>query len=187
MRIVVGISGASGVVLAVKLVRELYNRSIDVFTIVTENALRVFKHECGSGVRDIARYSKALYREYDMDAPISSSSFIINGMVIIPCSMNTIAKLAYGIIDNLLLRAADNQIRLKKPLILVPRETPLSRIHLRNLYRLSRIESIYILPPVLTYYHRPKTLEDMENFIIGKILDIFNIKHELYRRWGVDE
>lgn len=188
MRIIVGISGASGIRLAMRLIKELANRNVEVYTVITDSALKVADSEDGEEITtEIKEHSKRFFRQNDIDAPISSSSFYVDGMVIIPCSMNTLAKLAYGIADNLLLRAADIQIKTKKKLVIVPRETPMSPIHFRNLLRLSKLDSVYILFPVLTYYHKPKTLEDMENFVIGRIMDVLGIKHSLYKRWGDSE
>ena len=185
MRIIVGISGASGIRLSARLIKELDRRDVEVYTVITDSALKVAKCEGNNELIDgIRRVSKGFYRQDEIEAPVSSSSFQTNGMVIIPCSMNTVAKLAYGIADNLLLRAADIQIKMRNKLIIVPREAPLSQTHLKNLLKLSKLGSVYILFPVLTYYHRPKTLEDVENFVIGRIMDILGIKHELYRRWS---
>lgn len=187
MKIVVGVSGASGTRLAMRLVNELNNCNINVYTVITDSVVKVANSEGGRGIiSKIEELSKGFYRQDDIDAPISSSSFSVDGMVIIPCSMNTLSKLVYGISDNLLLRAAHIQIKMKNKLIIVPREAPLSPIHLKNLYKLSRLNGVYILFPVLTYYHKPKTLEDVENFVIGRIMDILGVKHNLYKRWGVD-
>jgi len=184
MRVVIGISGASGTRLAIRLIKILEELGIEVYSIITKNAILVAKVELGEkAVEEIQKHSRKLFTEDEMDAPISSGSFITNGMVIIPCSMNTIAKLSYGITDNLLLRAADVQIKMGNKLIIVPRESPLSRIHIRNLYRISRLNNVYIIFPLLTYYHKPSTIEEMEDYTLGRILDILNIKHNLYRRW----
>ena len=184
MKIIVGITGASGIRLSYRLIEELYKHDNEVYTIVTDNAYKVAEAEEGLEVVDkINGFSKALYNERQMDSPLASASFLVDGMVIIPCSMNTIAKLAYGISDNLVLRAADNQIKMRNKLILVPRESPLSSTHLRNLYRLSKIDNIYIIFPLLTYYHKPSSIDDMENYTIGRIMDVLGIKHNLYRRW----
>jgi 4-hydroxy-3-polyprenylbenzoate decarboxylase len=185
MRLIVGITGASGIRLSVRLLEELNKRGIELYTIVSENAKKVASSEEDKDILSkIMGLSKTVYNEDDMEAPIASSSYITDGMVIIPCTMNTLAKISYGISDNLILRAADIQIKMKNKLIVVPRESPLSQIHLRNLYRISRIENVYIVFPLLTYYHRPKSIEDMENFTIGKIMDILGIEHKLYKRWG---
>jgi 4-hydroxy-3-polyprenylbenzoate decarboxylase len=184
LRYIIGVTGASGVKLSVRLIEELHKFS-EVYTIVSNSAKKVIEYEGGSEVlKKIKRYSKNVFNADELDAPISSMSFPVNGMIIIPCSMNTIAKLANGIICNLISRVADNQIRMRNKLVLVPREAPLNQIHLRNMLKLSKIDSVYILFPVLTYYHDPKTIEDMENFVTGKILDILGIAHNLYRRWN---
>jgi len=185
MRIIVGITGASGIILAYRLVDELYKLGIESYVVATDSSFKVASAEADYDIMDkIKSISTDFYKESDLEAPISSGSFKTNGMVIIPCSMNTIAKLSYGISDNLLLRAADIQIKMGNKLILVPREAPISKIHLRNLYRLSKLPNLYILFPVLTYYHKPATIREMENYVIGRILDIFDFEHNLYKRWG---
>jgi len=187
-RIVVGVAGASGAVLPLRLIRELNSHYIETHVILTNAAEKVILHEEGEDILgEFKRIADKYYHEDEIDAPIASTSYKTDGMVIIPCSMNTVSKIAYGISDNLLLRAADNHIRMKKTLVIVPREAPLSPIHLENLHRLSRLCNVQIMFPVLTYYHRPKTLEDMEKFIVGKILDILGIENDLYRRWRGNE
>ena len=186
-RIVIGITGASGIRLSLRLIEELNKRDMEIYTVFTRAAEKVALHEEGGDIiESIKRCSSRFYMEDEIDAPIASSSYHTDGMIIIPCSMNTIAKIAHGISDNLLLRSADNHIRMKKKLIIVPRETPLSTIHLENILKLSRINTIHIIFPLLTYYHKPKTIDDMENFIIGKIMDILGIENNLYKRWGED-
>jgi 4-hydroxy-3-polyprenylbenzoate decarboxylase len=188
VRIIVGISGASGIRLSMRLVEELNNSGVEVYSVITDGAIKVAESEEGESlVTMIKRNSTRFFRQNDMDAPISSGSFPVDGMVIIPCSMNTLAKLSYGISDNLLLRAADVQIKMKRKLVIVPRETPMSSVHLRNLLKLSKYECVYIMFPLISYYHRPKTLEDIENFVIGRIMELLGIEHHLYKRWGVDE
>ena len=187
MRIILGVTGASSVHLSTVFAKTLYDEGIELYTVISRNAYKVFRYEEPEGVDKLKRFSKEVYGEDDMDAPIASSSFLCNGMVILPCTMNTVAKLSMGISDNLILRAADIQIKMRNKLIIVPRESPLSQIHLRNLYRLSRLENVYILFPLLTYYHKPKTIKDMEYFTIGKILDILGISHSLYKRWRDEE
>jgi 4-hydroxy-3-polyprenylbenzoate decarboxylase len=184
MRIVIGITGASGIRLAYRMIHELAKLNIEEYVVVTDSAFKVARAEVREDImEEIKEISRGFYKENELDAPISSGSYKTDGMVVIPCSMNTIAKLSYGISDNLLLRAADIQIKMGNKLILVPREAPVSRIHLRNLYRLSRLPNLYIIFPVLTYYHKPKSIEEMENYVIGRILDILGIEHNLYKRW----
>ncbi len=187
MRIVLGVTGASAVRLSIVFAKEASKLGVELHTVISKNAYRVFKYEEPDGIEKLKKYSKTVYEEDMLEAPISSSSFKTDGMVILPCSMNTVAKLTVGISDNLLLRAADIQIKMGNKLIIVPRESPLSRIHLRNLYRLSRLNNVYILFPLLTYYHEPKTINDMELFTVGKILDILGVKHNIYKRWRNEE
>lgn len=186
MRYIVGVSGASGVRLSIRLLEELKKNDVDIYSVITDNALKVIKVEDAKTLDKIKEYSKKLFMQNEFDASIASSSFPVDGMVVIPCSMNTIAKIAYGIADNLLLRAADIQIKMRNKLVLVPREMPFSQIHFKNLYILSGISSVYIIFPLLTYYHNPKRIEDMENFVIGRILEVIGLSHNLYKRWGED-
>ncbi len=187
MRIILGITGASGVHLSTIFAEKAVELGIELYTVMSKNAYKVFKYEAPNEIELIKRMSKEFYDEDMMDAPIASSSFLTNGMIILPCSMNTVAKLAAGISDNLILRAADIQIKMNNDLVIVPRESPLSQIHLRNLYKLSKLNKVHILFPLLTYYHEPKTIRDMELFNIGKIFDILGIEHNLYKRWGHDK
>lgn len=184
MRIILGVTGASSVHLSTVFAKTAYELNIEIYTVLSRNAYKVFRHEDPEGPDTLRKYSKEFYDEDMMDAPIASSSFITNGMVILPCSMNTVAKLSSGISDNLILRAADIQIKMGNKLVVVPRESPLSQIHLRNLYRLSKLRNVYILFPILTYYHKPMSISDMELFTVGRILDIFGVRHNLYKRWG---
>ena len=123
------------------------------------------------------------YDDSDMAAAISSGSFETNGMVIIPCSMKTLASVANGFDDSLVSRAAGVSLKESRRLVLVPRETPLSSIHLENMLKVSRVGAV-ILPAMPGFYHKPKSMDDLINHVTGKVLDQFGIKHDLYRRWG---
>ena len=187
-RIVIGVTGASGIRLSRRLVEELNKKDVETYVIFTDAAEKVAIHEEGKDALEmIKRISSRFYMENEIDASIASSSYQTDGMVVIPCSMNTVAKIAHGISDNLLLRAVDNHIRMKRKLVIVPRETPVNTIHLENLLKLSMINTVYIVFPLLTYYHKPRNIEDMENLILGKIMDIFEIENQLYRRWRENE
>ena len=184
-RLVVGVSGASGTPLALRFIREAKSHDIEIHVVLTRAAERVAYYELGIDIAgELRDYVDRFYYEDEIDAPIASTSYQTSGMVIIPCSMNTVAKIANGISDNLLLRAADNHIRMNRKLVIVPREAPLNPLHLENLHKLSMLCNVHILFPVLTYYHKPETIEDMEKFIVGKILDILGIENTLYNRWG---
>lgn len=178
---VVGITGASGVVIGIRLIEELLHQNFEVFSIVTENAQKVIEHELG---KTYQLPSEAQYfNEHDASGAINSSSCLIDSMVIVPCSMKTLSALANGYTFNLITRAADNQLRTSKPLILVPRETPLSISHLENMLKLKQAGAI-ICPPMAAYYHHPESVEAMTNFFVGKILDLLSVQNDLYQRWG---
>ena len=180
-KFVVGITGASGVIIGIRLIEELLARNFEVMGIVTENAGKVIQHELGNNfiLPSPARY----FDEHDGSAPVNSSSYLIDGMVIAPCSMKTLAAIAHGYASNLIVRAAENQLRTNRSLILVPRETPLSLSHLENMISLKQAGAI-ICPPMSAYYHHPKSVDEMTNFFVGKILDLLNIPNDLYLRWG---
>jgi 4-hydroxy-3-polyprenylbenzoate decarboxylase len=168
-KIIVSISGASGFSLGMKFFKLLPNH-LEKHLILTSHSKVVAEHE------------ENIYSESQIDAPISSGSFKADAMIIIPCSMNTLAKVAVGLADNLTSRTASVMIKERKLLVLAPRELPFSPIHLENMLKLSRI-GVVIAPPVLGYYSEIKTLEDMENFLIGKWFDILGIENSLYKRW----
>ncbi len=170
-RLIIGISGASGVGLGLKLVRSL-PQEIEKYIIVSEHARTVFKKEENEYFLD----------DEDIGAMSASGSFKSDGMMIVPCSMNTLAKIACGIADNLLTRTAGVMLKEKRPLLLAPREMPFSGIALENMHKLS-LFGVHIAPPILGYYANITTLEEMENFLIGKWFDLFGIEHQLYKRW----
>lgn len=170
-RLIIGISGASGVELGIKFIKAL-PKEIEKYIIISEHAKIVFEKEDNTFVLD----------DENIGAISASGSFKSDGMVIIPCSMNTLAKITYGIADNLLTRSASVMIKEKRPLLLAPREMPFSPIALENMLKLSTL-GIHIAPPVLGYYANIQTLEDMENFLIGKWFDLLGIEHTLFKRW----
>jgi 4-hydroxy-3-polyprenylbenzoate decarboxylase len=191
-RFVVGMTGASGAPYALCLLEELLRQGHEVHLVVTEAAWRVLKeeHDWDVSAREVAfrdrwRNLPGLLVHHpikDIGASIASGSYPVDGMVVIPCSMGTLAKLAAGLSTNLLERAADVMIKEGRPLVLVPRETPLSSIHLENMLRLSRI-GVKIVPAMPAFYHRPETLDDIVRFVAGKALDQMSVPHQLYRRW----
>jgi len=173
MKIAVGISGASGVQLGKKFI-EYLPKGIEAHLVISNNALVVNELE-GANI--------TIHSNDNIGASIASGSFRVDATAIIPCSMNTLAKIASGISDNLITRVASVAIKEQKPLLLAPREMPFSAIALRNMVELSRI-GVVIAPPILGYYSGAKSIEDIEKFIIGKWYDILGIENNLYKRWG---
>ncbi|MFA5232857.1 MAG: UbiX family flavin prenyltransferase [Sulfurimonas sp.] len=170
-KIVVATSGASGVNLGVKILK-LLPKEIEKHFIMTKNSEVVLDKEMGVTIHDSENIS----------ASISSGSFGVDAMIIAPCSMNTLAKIAYGIADNLVTRCASVMIKEHKKLILAPREMPFSAIALENMHKLASL-GIIIAPPVMAYYSEQQTLDEMENFVIGKWFDLLGIENNLYKRW----
>jgi len=169
-RIVVGISGASGVIYGKKLVEELSKRSYEIYLLVTDPALSIGKKELSIDLIDyLSELSGVTCYDYkNLDAPIASGSFQTLGMVIVPCSMKSLACIAQGISDNLLYRVADVCLKERRRFILVPRETPLSEIHLENMLKLRRM-GVDILPAMPGFYNCPRTIDDLVDFIVQKI------------------
>ena len=177
-----GVTGASGVVYGLTLLKTLRVMRIESHLIVSKSAELVINEEMNAGSGAFKELATRWYDETDLAAPLSSGSYRTDGMVIAPCSMKTVAGIANGYSDNLILRAADVTIKQGRKLILVPRESPLSRIHLRNLSTLAG-DGVIILPASPGFYHHPKTIDDLVGFVVGKILDLLNIDHKLYVRW----
>ncbi len=170
-KIVVASSGASGVNLGLKIV-QLLPENIDKHFIMTQNSEVVLDKEMHITFHD----------NNDISASVASGSFGVEAMIIAPCSMNTLAKIACGIADNLVTRCASVMIKEHKKLILAPREMPFSAIALENMHKLAAL-GIIIAPPVMAYYSEQQTLDEMENFIIGKWFDLLGIENNLYKRW----
>ncbi len=194
-RWVVGITGASGAPYGVKLCRELLAAGIHVHLVISDAGWRVLKEELGW---DASRRQDALAAAFegavlagkltyhplnDIGASIASGSFRAEGMVIIPCSMGSLSAIASGASTNLLTRAADVMLKEGRPLLLVPRETPLSAIHLENMLKLARL-GVRIIPAMPAFYNGPQTVEDIVGFLVGKVMDSMGIAHNLFRRWG---
>ncbi|KUO43339.1 MAG: hypothetical protein APU95_06500 [Hadesarchaea archaeon YNP_N21] len=183
MRLIVAITGGSGAIYGIRLLEVCRELKIETDLIISRAAEVVLKAEMNKSVEDIAAMATYTHSPDDIAAPISSGSVYTDGMVISPCSMKTLGAIASGVTIDLITRAADVTLKQGRPLVLVPRETPLNLIHLENMLRLKRAGAI-ILPASPAFYHSPKTIDDLVNFIVGKILDVFRIDHHLYRRWG---
>ena len=179
-RIVVGITGASGVQLGLKLL-QLFPKDIKIFAIISNSAKDTLNHEIG---KDFDIQSNITYLDdNDMAACVSSGSFKTDGFIIVPCSMNTLAKCTYGVSDTLITRVFSVMLKEKRNIVIAPREMPYNTIQLENMAKLSSL-GVSVAPPVIGYYSKQQTLAEMENFIIGKWFDLLNIEHNLYKRWG---
>lgn len=182
-RIIVGISGASGAPLAIELLKALTQTNYETHLIITSGGWRTIAEETPLQTEDVCSLADRVYDINDVGAPPASGSWRCSGMIVIPCSMKTLAGIHSGYSENLLLRAADVTLKERRKLVLVPRECPMSPIHLRNQYELSMMGTV-ILPPVLSYYNHPESIQDAEQHLIGKILDQFNVDYAAFRRWG---
>jgi 4-hydroxy-3-polyprenylbenzoate decarboxylase len=187
-RYIVGITGASGSIYAVRLIEELIKLDNEIFLVATSNGKKVLEYELEINFEEwIVEVNKGmgtlvLCDANDMFSSIASGSFKTEGMIIVPCTMGTLSKISNGITDNLLIRAADVMIKEKRKLIIVPRETPLSPIHLQNMLLLSNL-NVTIIPPMPAFYTRPKTLEDVINGTVGRLLESLGINNDLYLEW----
>ena len=181
-RIIVGISGASGVIYGIRLLDVLKQMRVETHLILTPAAKVTIVAETDYSSDSVERLATRSYRFSDISASISSGSFPMDAMVIIPCSMHTLGALASGIADNLLVRAGEVTLKERRPLILVPRETPLTLIHMENLLKVGRAGAI-VVPAMPAFYQRPKELDDVIDHLVGKVLDLLGLEHNLFRRW----
>ena len=181
MEIVVAITGASGVTIGVRLLEVLAEGAEHrVHLLVSAGAKAVIAQELGADVRLPATVR---WEVEDLSAPIASSSRAPQAMVVAPCSMKTLSAIAHGYASDLIVRVAEIMLRLGRPLILMPRETPLSLPAIENM-RLAKLAGAILLPPVMAYYPRPQTVNEVTDFFAGKVLDVLGLEHRLYRRWG---
>ncbi len=185
MRLVVGLSGSSAPIYGIRLLEVLKTARVETHLVISDGAKRTIALEARCTAPEVAALATVAYNTHDMAAAISSGSFQTDGMIVAPCSMRTLAAIANSYDTDLLIRAADVTLKERRKLVLVPRETPLHLGHLRNMVRATEIGAI-ILPPMPAFYHQPKTVDDIVNQTIGKILDQFHIEHTLFRRWGQD-
>ena len=180
-RLVVAISGASGVGLGIKML-QLIPKNIQVYAIVSNSAKVTIELE-HSHLKLPVEKNITYFEDSNLAAPISSGSFKTDGYIIVPCSMNTLAKCTVGIADSLITRVFSVMLKEKRNVVIAPREMPFNPIQLENMAKLSNL-GISVAPPVLGYYSKQQTLEEMENFIIGKWFDLLGIEHNLFQRWG---
>jgi len=190
---VVGITGASGSIYGVRLICELASRNHHIDVVITNAGKKVIAEELGvSGQNEIENLFVSrknvqvrIYENDDFTAPFMSGSNIFDAAVIIPCSVGKLSAIANGISGNLLERAADVALKEKRRLLLVVRETPLSLIHLENMVKVTRAGA-QVVPAMPAFYHRPRTVDDMVNFIVGKVLNLLKIEHDLLKGWKTE-
>jgi flavin prenyltransferase len=183
LRLVVAITGASGVIYGIRTMEVLKRLKIDTHLIMTKWGAKNIKIETDNTADYVKSLATRYYEDDNMAAPVSSGSFKVDGMIVIPCSTKTLASIANALDDSLVSRAAGVCIKEQRKLVLVPRETPLSKIHLKNMTKLASTNAV-ILPAMPGFYHRPKTMDDLINHLVGKVLDQFNIDHSLFKRWS---
>ena len=181
-KIVIGLSGASGIIYGIRLIEVLHSINIETYLIISEWAKKNIEIETNKTLEYVKSLSSVNYDNFRLDASVSSGSFLHDGMVIVPCSMKSLSSIANGYDDTLISRAASVTLKESRKLIIVPRETPLSRIHLENMIKLQQAGAI-ILPAMPGFYHQPSTIEEIVDHLVGKILDQLNIKHDLFKRW----
>lgn len=185
IRIVVGISGASGSIYGIRILERLKEMDIESHLIISGWAKNILEEETSYSLEQVVALAHQAYDPHDMAAKVSSGSFLHDGMIIAPCSMKTVASIRSGFHDSLIGRAADVTLKEGRKLVLVPRETPLSTVHLRNLYELSAM-GVRIVPPSPAFYHRPQTIDEIVEQTVGRVLDQFRLHSETFPRWGED-
>lgn len=182
MGIIVGITGATGAMYGVRLLDYLKKLDIETHLIISEWAIETLRLETTYTLKDLEQLASYVYNNNELGAVISSGSFKTAGMVIAPCSMKTLATISCGLSSKLIQRAADVILKEGRKLILVPRETPLSAIHLENMLKLSRL-GVVMMPPVPAFYNKPSSIDDIINHHVGRILDQLDIEHNFIKRW----
>ncbi|MFP3306618.1 MAG: UbiX family flavin prenyltransferase [Thermocladium sp.] len=182
MRVVIGVTGASGAVYGLKVMEALKSLNVETYLVVSETARKVMREE-GIDPARIEALATRVFGEEEMEAPIASGSFWFDGMAIVPCSMKTLASIAHGITDNLVTRAADVALKERRRLVLVIRESPLSLVHIRNM-ELATMAGAIVMPASPPFYNKPTTIDDMINSVAGRVLDLLGLRNNIYRRWG---
>jgi len=183
-RMVIGISGATGAQIAIELLTKMQHYpDWETHLVISQGARRTIQIETTYSVEQIQELATRCYPLDDVAAHISSGTFKTEGMVVVPCSMKTLSGIVSGFSLNLLLRAADVHLKERRKLVLVARESPLSAVHLNNMLAAANMGAI-VMPPVLTYYNRPATIHDMTTHIVGKIMDVFGLQADGFKRWN---
>jgi len=181
-RLIVGMTGSTGAVFGIRLLEALKNSEVESHLVISKWAQRTIEHETSHTVEQVRALATVVHSQGDMGASISSGSFVTEGMVVIPCSMRTLGSIANGYGEHLVHRAADVILKERRRLVLVVRETPLSEVHLENMLKLARM-GVIMLPPMPAFYNHPKTLDDVIDHIVFRVLDQFGIAAPFAKRW----
>ncbi|KAL6697180.1 flavoprotein [Trichoderma pleuroticola] len=181
-RIIVAMTGATGTILGIKLLIALRRLNVETHLVMSKWAEATLKYETDYHASNVRALADHTYNINDMAAPIASGSFRVDGMIVVPCSMKTLASISTGLCDDLISRAADVILKERRRLVLVARETPLSEIHLRNMLDVTRTGAV-VFPPVPAYYIKPSSVEDLVNQSVGRMLDLFDLDTEDFERW----
>ena len=183
-RIIVGITGATGVIYGIELLKQLHNnKGVETHLIISDSGKRNIALEANVTIKEIESMAHTFYNNDDLSGAPASGSFLTSGMIVAPCTIKTLSGIANSYSDSLLVRAADVTLKEKRRLVLLVRETPLHKGHLR-LMSMAADMGAHILPPIPSFYHNPKTIEDIIHQTIGRVFDYFGIEHDLFKRWG---
>jgi 4-hydroxy-3-polyprenylbenzoate decarboxylase len=185
-RIVIGLSGASGVIYGVRILELLKDTDYETHLIMSNSGKLNIRIETDFTPEQVAAMATHTYDDNDMAAAVSSGSFLTEGMIVAPCTIKSLSGIANSYTTNLLVRAADVTLKEKRKLVLVVRETPLHKGHLRLMFMAADIGA-HILPPIPSFYHKPKTIQDIVDQTIGKVFDYMGIRHDLFARWGSED
>ncbi len=186
MRLVIGMTGSSGIVYGIRMLEVLKRYNIDIHLIMTEWAKKCLTLETDFDLNYVKSLAGHYSEDSNMASSVSSGTYKTDGMIIIPCSMKTLSSIANGYEETLVARAAGVTIKESRKMVIVPRETPLTSIHLENMLKLARA-GITILPAMPGFYNKPKNVDDLINHVVGKCLDQFDIEHDLFKRWGTSK
>ena len=181
-RLIVGLTGATGAIFGIRLLEALKQSDVESHLVMSKWAERTIKHETRYTMDQVTALASVHYNINDMGATVSSGSFLTEGMVIIPCSMRTLGGIAHGYGEHLIHRAADVVLKERRRLVLVPRETPLSQVHIENMLKLARL-GVTMLPPMPAFYNHPSSIEDIVDHIVARVLDQFGIAAPFAKRW----
>lgn len=194
---IVAITGASGSIYGIRLIQALLKAGCYVNLVISDTGKKVILHETGldfsdspasitNGLNYFGENNKiTLFDNHNLFSTIASGSTKNDGMIVVPCSMGSLSRLASGNSQNLLERTADVMLKEKRPLILVPRETPLNQIHLENMLKLAKM-NVDIVPAMPAFYQKPKNMDDLVDFVVGKVLDLLKVEHQLFERWNMN-